>query len=165
MIREALCKGSANAMERAMKNRRTWIVLGVMAVASMCVNRAGASANVNPWDGATDVERKVRFIPLELWTGAEWHGGRGLEMIAVDGHYRHNKSAYSIKGPIPWKHPATGQTHVVYQRVNPDSGEPANFRDQRRVDRTWQTLRRTAESRYTHVLRRTQISARILPGR
>jgi hypothetical protein len=59
---------SGNAIERAMKNRGTWIVLGVMALASMCVNWAAAAESVTPWEGASDVERKERFIPVELWT-------------------------------------------------------------------------------------------------
>ena len=45
-----------------------------------------------------------------------------LEMAKVDGNYRHNKAAYSIKGPTEWKHSATGQTHAVYERINPQKG-------------------------------------------
>ena len=32
------------------------------------------TAAANPWDNATNVETKERFIPVELWTGAEWDG-------------------------------------------------------------------------------------------
>jgi len=81
-------------------------------------------ADANPWDNATNLETKERFIPVELWAGAEWNGRRDLEMPKVDGKYRHNHSAYSIKGPTEWKHSATGQIHAVYERINPQKGGP-----------------------------------------
>ena len=54
--------------------------------------------------------------------GAEWDGKQELKMTKVDGNYRHNKAAYSIKGPTDWKHSATGQNHAVYERINPQRG-------------------------------------------
>jgi hypothetical protein len=107
-----------------MKNRCTLIVFGVVAIGFIWLNSPFAAAGANPWDGATNIETRERFIPVELWAGAEWDGRRGLEMPEVDGRYRHNKAAYSIKGPVEWKHPATGQTHFVYERINPDKGGP-----------------------------------------
>jgi hypothetical protein len=41
-------------------------------------------------------------------------------MPPVDGTYRHRTSTYTIKGPMDWHHPVTGQTAKVYERINPD---------------------------------------------
>jgi hypothetical protein len=103
-----------------------WVLLIVVATVVLAgsVPPAIAAVAPNSWDDATNFETKERFIPVELWAGAEWNGRRELEMPKVDGNYRHNKSAYSIKGPTEWKHPATGHTHTVYERINPQSGGP-----------------------------------------
>lgn len=107
-----------------MKNYGCLILATVaIAISGLSSSHIGA-ADVNPWDGATNFETKERFIPVELWSGAEWSGRRELEMPKVDGKYRHRTSAYSIKGPTEWKHPATGQVHIVYERVNPQRGGP-----------------------------------------
>jgi hypothetical protein len=106
-----------------MKIRWALIVVATVVLAAS-VSPAVAAVAGNSWDGAINFETKERFIPVELWAGAEWNGRRELEMPKVDGNYRHNKSAYSIKGPTEWKHPATGQTHTVYERINPQSGGP-----------------------------------------
>ena len=42
-------------------------------------------------------------------------------MVKVDGNYRLRTAAYSIRGPTEWMHPATGQNHSVYERINPGS--------------------------------------------
>ena len=104
------------------------IALGIISTGLIMALLAWISvlcaADANPWDTATNVETKERFIPVELWAGAEWNGRRELEMPKVDGRYRHNHAAYSIKGPTEWKHSATGQTHAVYERINPQKGGP-----------------------------------------
>ena len=103
-----------------------WALLIVVATVVVAASepRAVAAVAENSWDGATNFETKERFIPVELWAGADWHGRRELEMPKVDANYRHNKSAYSIKGPSEWKHSATGEIHTVYERINPQSGGP-----------------------------------------
>ena len=45
-------------------------------------------------------------------------GTRELRMPKVDAGYRHRES-YQIKGPKEWKHPVNGETHLVYERINP----------------------------------------------
>jgi hypothetical protein len=107
-----------------MKIRWALLIVVATVVPAASVSPAVAAVAGNSWDGAINFETKERFIPVELWAGAEWNGRRELEMPKVDGNYRHNKSAYSIKGPTEWKHPATGQTHTVYERINPQSGGP-----------------------------------------
>jgi hypothetical protein len=105
--------------------RRQDVILCAVAIAVyLALPAMGAAADPNPWDDATNFAARERFIPVELWAGGAWNGRRELAMPKVDGHYRHNKATYSIKGPIEWKHPATGQTHLVYERVNPQRGGP-----------------------------------------
>jgi hypothetical protein len=77
--------------------------------------------DINPWEGATNPETKERYIPVELWSGAEWDGKRELKMPRVDASYRHH-STYQIKGPTDWKHPVTGQIYTVYERISPEKG-------------------------------------------
>jgi hypothetical protein len=74
--------------------------------------------DIIPWEDSTNPETKERYIPVELWSGAEWDGKRELKMPKVDANYRHRES-YQIKGPTEWKHPVTGQTYLVYERLNP----------------------------------------------
>jgi hypothetical protein len=77
----------------------------------------GATADQNPWDSSIDAVTKARFIPVELWTGAEWDGSKDLKMSKAEMRFgdRLNKD---IKGPTEWKHPVTGETLMVYERTN-----------------------------------------------
>ncbi|MBM4261790.1 MAG: hypothetical protein FJ145_10195 [Deltaproteobacteria bacterium] len=40
-------------------------------------------------------------------------------MPKVDETYRHRNATYHIKGPIEWKHLATGELVTAYERINP----------------------------------------------
>jgi hypothetical protein len=77
----------------------------------------GASSYATPWESAIDPVTKARFIPVELWTGAEWDGSEDLKMSKAEMLFgsRLNKD---IKGPMEWKHPVTGETLIVYERTN-----------------------------------------------
>jgi hypothetical protein len=81
------------------------------------------AAQADPWQASIDAAKKERFIPVELWTGAQWDGGRELAMKGVDATYGYRKIVYLIKGPVEWKHPVTGATYQVYERLNPGSGD------------------------------------------
>ena len=76
-----------------------------------------ATADQGPWDSSIDAVNQGRFIPVELWTGAEWDGKKELKMSNAEARFgdRLNKD---IKGPVEWKHPMTGETLVVYERAN-----------------------------------------------
>jgi hypothetical protein len=39
-----------------------------------------ATADESPWDSSIDAVSQARFIPVELWTGAEWDGKKELKM-------------------------------------------------------------------------------------
>lgn len=71
------------------------------------------------WEASINPQTKERFIPVELWTGADWDGQRELKMAPVDGTYRHRTSTYYIKGPVEWKHAVTSEISVVFERLNP----------------------------------------------
>ena len=73
----------------------------------------------NVWEASINPQNKERFIPVELWTGADWNGQKELKIAPVDGTYRHRTSTYYIKGSVEWKHPVTGEISVVFERLNP----------------------------------------------
>lgn len=64
----------------------------------------------------TATQPKERYIPVELWAGAQWDGKPELKMPKVDASYRHRDN-YRIKGPIAYKHPVTGEAFQVYERL------------------------------------------------
>jgi hypothetical protein len=88
-------------------------------VALVCAS--AFALDIKAWEDSTNPETKERYIPVELWSGAEWDGKRELKMPRVDASYRHH-STYPIKGPTDWKHPVTGQTYNVYERISPEKG-------------------------------------------
>jgi hypothetical protein len=77
------------------------------------------AADTNIWEASSNPQSKERYIPVELWAGAEWDGKTKLTMPPVDNTYRHRRAKYEIKGPTEWAHPVMGQTFVVYERINP----------------------------------------------
>ena len=91
------------------------LLTGVMTL----VPASAVALDMKAWEGSTNPETKERYIPVELWAGAEWDGKGELKMPRVDGTYRHSTATYQIKGPMEYKHPATGQTFLVYERINP----------------------------------------------
>ena len=78
-----------------------------------------AVAFENVWEGSTNPATKERYIPVELWAGAEWDGKTELKMPKIDGTYQHRKATYQIKGPTEWEHPTMGRKFLVYERINP----------------------------------------------
>lgn len=63
----------------------------------------------------------VRYIPVELWTGADWDGTRELRMRPVEITSGRNENRI-ISGPMPWRHPKTGAAMTVYERVKEKTG-------------------------------------------
>ena len=90
------------------------LLTGVLTLAS-----ASTTLDLKVWDGSINAETKERYIPVELWAGAEWDGKKELKMQRVDATFRHLRAQYRIKGPMEWKHPVTGHTFTVYERINP----------------------------------------------
>ena len=71
------------------------------------------------WEASINHQSKERYIPVELWAGADWDGNNELKMRPVDSTYRHPKATYQIKGPMEWEHPTMGVKFLVYERINP----------------------------------------------
>ena len=96
-------------------------ILFAIALAGVLRLTAGAAValDLKAWESSTFPETKERYIPVELWAGAEWDGNRELRMPKVDGTYRHRTATYHIKGPLEWKHPVIEKMFVVYERINP----------------------------------------------
>ena len=78
---------------------------------------AGYAADLSNWAASYDPATKTRFIPVELWTGAEWNGDRELRMTPA--HLTFGKrDEKRVTGPVAWKRPGTGETIQVYERYN-----------------------------------------------
>src|SRR2546427_8067108 len=91
---------------------------GLLAGGLAFVSTSALALDIKAWEESTNPETKERYIPVELWAGAEWDGKRELKTPKVDANYRHRES-YQIKGPTEWKHPVIGETYLVYERLNP----------------------------------------------
>jgi len=66
--------------------------------------------------GAHNTASDGRYIPIELWAGAEWDGqpvNTWPRLDAVTG----KNSNRTVKGPIAWSHPQTGAPLKVYERT------------------------------------------------
>ncbi|HEY1267681.1 MAG TPA: hypothetical protein VGH16_10525 [Candidatus Binatia bacterium] len=88
---------------------------------------ATVTADETVWDKSYDAAAKERFIPVELWTGAEWDGARELKMTRAETRFG-DRGQKDIKGPVEWKHPNTGETLPVYERTNQEkSGVKVEF--------------------------------------
>ena len=99
--------------------RRVKTILSALLAGLIALVAASASAlDTNAWNSSINTETKERYIPVELWSGAEWDGKKELKMAKVDANFRHRES-YQIKGPTEWKHPVTAETFLVYERSNP----------------------------------------------
>ena len=96
-------------------------LLSFMAGVMLLTSGSAAALDMTVWEQSTNPQTKERYIPVELWAGVDWDGTRDLRMPKVDGAYSHRTAKYHIKGPAEWKHPVTGKTLVVYERINPGS--------------------------------------------
>ena len=92
---------------------------GLLAGGLALVSTSALALDIKAWEESINPETKERYIPVELWAGAEWDGKRELRMPKVDGTYSHRTATYQVKGPTEWKHPVTGKVFVVYERINP----------------------------------------------
>jgi hypothetical protein len=112
---------SSHAWEEAMTALVNWLntALALLLMGVTILSTTSSAADVKAWEESINSQTKERYIPVELWAGTDWDGKFELKMPVVDGTYRHRTSTYYIKGPTEWKHPVTGQTALVYERINP----------------------------------------------
>jgi len=78
---------------------------------------ASHAADLSKWAASYDPTAKTRFIPVELWTGGEWDGSRELRMTPASLSFG-KRGEKSIRGPVEWKRPGSGETIQVYERNN-----------------------------------------------
>jgi hypothetical protein len=78
-----------------------WLIsLLILFLTCIKLLAVGHAAVFHPkvWEASINPQSKERYIPVELWAGADWDGKRELKMPPVDGTYRHRTSTYYIKG-------------------------------------------------------------------
>jgi len=85
-----------------------------LMVSLLGVSCAAPTAN---WPASYDSHTEARFIPVELWTGAEWDGTHVIKMSKADLFFGPG-SEKNITGPFEWTRPETGETLLVYERNN-----------------------------------------------
>jgi hypothetical protein len=100
----------AQARQRALDYSLTLIVL--LAGLSCAAETPGRPAADTRNTGA-------RFIPVELWTGAEWDGTHVIRMSKA-GHTFGQRGEKEIIGPFEWTRPRTGEKLLVYERTDRD---------------------------------------------
>ena len=98
-------------------HRDSWACL--IAGSLLLISSFAHALDLKAWAASISPQTNKRYIPVELWAGAEWEGSKVLQMPKVDGTYRHRKATYQIKGPMEWEHPAMGRKFLVYERINP----------------------------------------------
>ena len=86
---------------------------------TLMVSLLGVScaAPIGNWPASYDSNTGARFIPVELWTGAEWDGKRVITLSKADLEFG-PANAKNITGPFEWTRPETGETLLVYERNN-----------------------------------------------
>jgi hypothetical protein len=91
--------------------KRSFILLTIIGIMTL----QGCASMISPW--TVNKESNSRFIPVEMWTGETWTGEKQLNMGPADFTFG-SRSHKSIKGPIQWTHPVTGESLQVYERIN-----------------------------------------------
>ncbi|MGH6661249.1 MAG: hypothetical protein ACREB6_06895 [Rhodospirillales bacterium] len=89
----------------------------LLAVYMVLACLAAAPARADPWAGSYDAATKTRFIPVELWTGADWDGAKVIKAGKADLTFG-RRGEKSITGPEPFVRPGTNDRILVYRREN-----------------------------------------------
>ena len=92
-------------MRRFLRESGACLIAGCLVVISPFAH----ALDLKAWKASINPQTHERYIPVELWAGAEWDGANALKMPNVDDTYRHRKATYQIKGPMEWEHPAMGR--------------------------------------------------------
>jgi hypothetical protein len=78
---------------------------------------AALAADFEQWAGSVDPVARTRFIPIELWTGADWNGKRDLQMTPADHTFGKRRDKH-IRGPVAWTRAGSRDSIPVYERDN-----------------------------------------------
>jgi hypothetical protein len=79
----------------------------------------GARGGEAVWHASHDPKTRTRFIPVQLWTGADWDGDRTLRLRPADLGFG-SRQDKRIAGPLAWRRPGTDRVIQVYERRNGD---------------------------------------------
>lgn len=91
--------------------------LWLLCLSALAPSGAAHAAEPEPWAAAYDATTETRFIPIELWTGAEWDGSRELVLRSANLVFG-KRGEKRIVGPVAWTRPKTDETVQVYERIN-----------------------------------------------
>lgn len=78
---------------------------------------AAQPARADVWADSYDPATTTRFIPVELWTGADWDGAKVIKAGKADLTFG-RRGEKSITGPEPYVRPGTNEQILVYRREN-----------------------------------------------
>jgi hypothetical protein len=104
-----------NGANAGVMNTSRLVMIGALVAVLATIHVSASDQSV--WDRSFDAATKQRFIPVELWTGAEWDGAKEVKMSSAELRFG-DRDQKKIKGPMEWKHPNTGETLLVYERTN-----------------------------------------------
>jgi hypothetical protein len=90
-----------------------------VAVLAVALTDIAGAADLSKWAASYDPATTTRFIPVELWTGAEWDGTREIRMTPANLVFG-KRGEKRITGPIAWTSPGGGAAIQVYERRNKD---------------------------------------------
>lgn len=96
--------------------RQMHLALAVIGAGLLLAGPGGAD-DWSKWKSAYDPRTRTRFIPVELWTGGEWDGERVIRMPKADLVFG-RRGEKSVRGPVEWRRPGTGELVQVYERLN-----------------------------------------------
>jgi hypothetical protein len=103
----------------ALLPRVTGTVLGGSLALIVLLVAVSSGADSPRWAAADTPGESWRFIPVELWTGAEWDGSHVIRMSKADRSFG-ERGDKNIIGPFEWIRPTTDEKLLVYERTNRD---------------------------------------------
>ncbi len=77
------------------------------------------AADWSAWERAYDPATGRRFIPVELFVGAEWDGTQTIRLAPAKLEFG-SKGQKSLSGPMEWLPPGASAPIQVYERINRD---------------------------------------------
>lgn len=83
----------------------------LLAILSLTLIITAGCANLS-----TNHKADSRFIPVELWAGANWDGVEDVSFSPLD--ITSGKSGNrTVSGPVIWRNPYTNKSYGVYERI------------------------------------------------
>jgi peptidoglycan/xylan/chitin deacetylase (PgdA/CDA1 family) len=113
----------------------------VLAIALLLAGEACA-ADLSAWQRAYDPASGRRFIPVELFTGAQWDGAQTIRLAPAKLEFGGGHK--SLSGPMEWLRPGSSVPIQVYERINRDK------RQLFAIGEDQSGIGRVLDSRYPH---------------